>query len=183
MISHHPGDSPPPQQTSIGEMLASRHNLMTPMLKAYFGATYAIERYSKREGSLYIRHSSIFQQITDQPILHATLSIETRHLPADLIERLENSKQLFGQLLIDYGLKTEIAELNPFTYFEDEEKDEEKGGQKSEPCFGRTLTILEIGHPPHNEKRPLAFIKEHLVNEQALQTAHRAALNNLNNTP
>ena len=95
----------------LSEQLLRQNGLMTPALVKTFGDVIAVENFRKTTERVYLRRSSIFTALGQHPILDAELAINHHLLPQGFLSRLKNGRELFGALLLEFGLDVSIEGL------------------------------------------------------------------------
>jgi len=103
----------PPSTAAAGpfsQSLLDHDGLMTPVLRAAFGALTVSQSQAHMGQHCLQRRSSIHQAATGAKILDAVLNISITSLPAGFSEKLQQEDVLFGQLLIDHALAVRICE-------------------------------------------------------------------------
>ena len=114
---------------SLSLRLLTHRGLMTPRLKAVFGAMRAEQATTKQGDEGLTRTSRLVSIATGHTILRAKLHIVDTHLPVSLVQQLCETSELFGQLLHDHDIDVAVAEPQLF--------------QTPDGCFGRTTTLTE----------------------------------------
>lgn len=134
---------------------------MTPLLTLYFGNIYAKLCSISEQGETITRISEIYQYGNSTPLLEAKLLIQKTKLPQSFLQELIDTPKLFGQLLIEYGIDSEIRNRVRFSEGEIDQ---------SNFRWGRRHTMIESssGHE-------ICRIQELLATEEVLLVARGQA--------
>jgi len=134
---------------TLSGLLLDHDGLMTPRLSKAFGELTAAKRSHCLSETSFNRASLLCRKVDGQVILRAKLNIMIAELPEPLIDQLEKSDQLFGQLLIKYGVKVKFANRQLLRH--------------GHGCYGRKLQMLSV-----NTGKIVCEVAEFLENEASL---------------
>lgn len=115
--------------------LLDHDGLMTPVLRAQFGALRAVQHRALREGDIYLRQSTIRRRAGGETILTARLEIRTDALPGGFLDDLAGGEVPFGQLLQDRAIGVEIRDREVFRV---------TAADGTAPRWGRRLAIHRL---------------------------------------
>lgn len=139
--------------------LLDHDGLMTPRLNRMFGPISARQLTGESRGATFQRVSEVVQTGSGVVLLSARMVILYDHLPAGVVEALQQDSKPFGQMLIDLGIAARSVDREIFTSGTDPER------------LGRRHRIVDQG-----SGRTICTLTETLSPEAVLQDARRRFL-------
>jgi hypothetical protein len=144
------------EDNQIANRLLEKKTLLTPQIKTLFGKVILENRSQTMQGDQLLRQVTLVQEKSNLALLEGRLCINVQNLPKELCGKLTQSKDLFGQLLIDFDIAVKIKNLDLFSMI-DADSGYERYGRRHKIVDADTGAVLseveELFSPQENLRK------------------------------